>query len=209
MYAWISRWCRFGVVADADADADADLSRGALEQCTADGTPHWPEPGKKILCKVLSVYDGDTLRVAIYLGGGRGAFQFPVRLHGYDAPEIKGRDRSEPEKFWAKECQRMLAALVLGRLCYLVPRARTPNSGYATDKYGRILGTLYVNGPPPRLGALRVRTWDLESGQALDDALNVNSTMMRILPCTPYDGQGKKPVCDYAVWPRSRVQGIE
>lgn len=44
---------------------------------------------------VVSVYDGDTIRVDIDLGFGIWKKNEPIRLYGIDAPEIRGSERVE------------------------------------------------------------------------------------------------------------------
>lgn len=45
--------------------------------------------------QVVSIYDGDTIRVDIDLGFSQWSRNIPVRLAGLDAPEIRGVERIE------------------------------------------------------------------------------------------------------------------
>jgi endonuclease YncB( thermonuclease family) len=74
--------------------------------------------------KVVSVHDGDTLKV---LQNGQ---QTTIRLQGIDAPEIG-------QPFGSKSRDR-LAELTMGKM--VVIQADKP------DQYGRLLGTVEVNG---------------------------------------------------------------
>jgi len=87
--------------------------------------------------KVLSVYDGDTIRVEIdlgfgmkWVGDGRGV---QIRLSGIDAPEIKGSSRNLGllSRDWLRQ-------KINGREVIL----KTIKD--STEKYGRYLGIIYL-----------------------------------------------------------------
>lgn len=81
----------------------------------------------------VKVYDGDTLWVAAPLYPGV-TVRVCVRMLGYDAPEKRSKNAAEKEL--AQAARDHLAALVDGALL------RVESSGL--DKYGRLLGTLYI-----------------------------------------------------------------
>lgn len=131
-------------------------------------------------CKVVRVYDGDTVTVvwtqpqAIRVGRNTRVVQVPtyasVRLAGFDTPEIRTKDPRE--KADAIRCRDMMADLVLNQTMLM--------DVTGLDKYGRPLATL-------RAGPM--------TGRATRDALgerSVNEWAVATLPkCTPYDGKTK------------------
>ena len=61
----------------------------SLELASYETTPHLlPD---RVYGKVIDVYDADTVRLAVPVGDG--LYNFPVRLLGMDAPEIRPRGR--------------------------------------------------------------------------------------------------------------------
>jgi len=86
--------------------------------------------------EVIKVYDGDTITIASRLPySGSPLYRFSVRLHGIDAPEIKGKN--EDEKQAARVSQKALEDLVLHKNVTL--------QNISTEKYGRILADVYYN----------------------------------------------------------------
>ena len=51
------------------------------------------EPAYTYRAVVRSVYDGDTIRVDLDLGLDAWIHNQPLRLHGIDAPEVRGAER--------------------------------------------------------------------------------------------------------------------
>ena len=49
-------------------------------------------------CKVIKVYDGDTITIATRLPGNTCVYRFSVRLDGIDTPEIKSKNPREHER---------------------------------------------------------------------------------------------------------------
>jgi len=85
--------------------------------------------GQKLKCKVVSVYDGDTMRVVFPLNGKM--YKWNCRLLGIDTPELRTKDKHEKElALIAKE---NLIKLVLNKVIEI------HCSGW--DKYGRLLIT--------------------------------------------------------------------
>jgi len=86
--------------------------------------------------EVIKVYDGDTITIASRLPySGSPLYRFSVRLHGIDAPEIKGKN--EDEKQAARVSQKALEELILHKNVTL--------QNISTEKYGRILADVYYN----------------------------------------------------------------
>jgi micrococcal nuclease len=89
--------------------------------------------------KVHKVVDGDTIDVDIDLGFNVSFYQ-RVRLAGIDTPESRTRDLAEKEL--GLEVKKKLTAL-LANAGTVVIRTEKPDS---TEKYGRILGWLFIDG---------------------------------------------------------------
>ena len=89
--------------------------------------------------KVLRVVDGDTIDVDIDLGFDI-SFTSRVRLAGIDTPESRTTDKRE--KVLGLEVKQRLKEL-LSKSSSLVIKTEKPDS---TEKYGRILGWLFIDG---------------------------------------------------------------
>ena len=85
------------------------------------------------LCKVLSCYDGDTIRVAFKHHNSY--IQYSIRMLGYNTPEIRTKDQNEKEK--AILARDALRNKILNKYVYI--------EFGKFCKYGRILGTVYLN----------------------------------------------------------------
>ena len=85
---------------------------------------------------VVSIYDGDTIRVNIDLGFNIWLNNEPVRFLGINAPELKGseRDKGLKSKEWLE------SKIPPGTKILL----KTEKD--AQEKYGRYLGTIYLDG---------------------------------------------------------------
>jgi endonuclease YncB( thermonuclease family) len=120
-----------------------------------------------VYCKVIKVYDGDTITVAAKLPfRGSPLYRFSVRLASIDSPEIKGST--------AKECVSALKSrdaldnLIFGKIIEL------RNNG--KEKYGRLLADVYLN--VDNANDLHVNQWMLDNKLAIK-----------------YDGGKKQPFC--------------
>ncbi len=89
--------------------------------------------------KVTGVVDGDTIDVDIDLGFNI-AYSQRVRLAGIDTPESRTTDKKE--KALGLESKQRLKD-VLANASVVVIRTQKPDS---TEKYGRVLGWLFVDG---------------------------------------------------------------
>ena len=83
--------------------------------------------------KVIKVYDGDTIWVA--MKHFNMVFKIKVRLVGIDTPEIRTKDINEKEKGLA--ARDFLKSIIDNKIITL-------DCGNF-DKYGRLLGTVYYN----------------------------------------------------------------
>ena len=96
--------------------------------------------GKTKLCKVVSVYDGDTCNVVFDHNGVINRWN--VRMNGYDTPEMRpskklpNRDEIKQKAIQSRD---FLKSLIFNneQLVYL-------KCG-KFDKYGRLLGDIYIN----------------------------------------------------------------
>jgi len=81
--------------------------------------------------KVVKVYDGDTITIAVIIGDK--PYKFSTRLNGIDTPEIRGKTVSEKAK--ALEARNFLKGKIFGEMVQL------RNVDY--DKYGRLLADVF------------------------------------------------------------------
>lgn len=89
--------------------------------------------GKKIKAKVVSVYDGDTIKVIFPLKDT--FYKWNCRLTGIDTPEL--RTRNINEKNYGYEVRDILREKILNKIVYL-------ECG-DFDKYGRLLTEVFLN----------------------------------------------------------------
>lgn len=89
--------------------------------------------------KITSVVDGDTIDVDIDLGFNV-SFSQRVRLAGIDTPESRTKDKFE--KSLGLEAKEYLKTKLKDAELVVI-KTEKPDS---SEKYGRILGWLYVNG---------------------------------------------------------------
>jgi micrococcal nuclease len=89
--------------------------------------------------EVTKIVDGDTIDVVIDLGFDI-SFTTRVRLAGIDTPESRTKDLAE--KALGLESKAYLASILEGAE-NIVIKTEKINS---TEKFGRVLGWLYVNG---------------------------------------------------------------
>lgn len=84
--------------------------------------------------EIVKIYDGDTITVVLDLGM-KMYVQKTIRLYGIDTPEIRGEER--PEGLVSRE--------------WLVEKLNKAEDVYITThrdksgKYGRLLGSVYIN----------------------------------------------------------------
>jgi endonuclease YncB( thermonuclease family) len=81
--------------------------------------------------QVSRVIDGDTIEVK------KGAIKFSVRLVGIDAPE-ESHKKYEPGQPFSQQSTKHLAKIALNRPADV--------KSYGADRYGRVLGEVFVDG---------------------------------------------------------------
>lgn len=106
-----------------------------LDNLTLDNTPKFSFENEIHLCKVLDVYDGDTIKVAFKLINTDNYIYYSIRLLDIDTPEIRTKNKKEKEK--GLQARDYLRNLILHKNIILVCNK--------FGKYGRILGTIYFN----------------------------------------------------------------
>jgi micrococcal nuclease len=101
-------------------------------------------------CKVIKVYDGDTITVAAFLKGDPECYKFQVRLNGIDSPEMRGS--SENEKKHAIISRNALSDQILNQIITLDVKGN--------EKYGRLLADVLYNGK-------NMNEWMVQNGYAV------------------------------------------
>lgn len=104
-----------------------------LDNCRLDNTAELTFRGQKIRAKVLDVYDGDTVTLALLFHAR--PYQVKCRLAQINAPEIRTRDSAEKQA--GLSARDYLRLLILNQIV-------TVECG-DWDKYGRMLGTIYFH----------------------------------------------------------------
>ena len=86
--------------------------------------------------KVVSIYDGDTMRVDVDLGCGITILNKSVRLFGINTPEVRGEEREQGliVRDWLRTTMPEGTVFIL----------KTHKD--MTGKYGRLLGTIIHDG---------------------------------------------------------------
>jgi micrococcal nuclease len=84
-------------------------------------------------CKIIKVYDGDTVHVIFPFGGT--FFKKQMRLAGIDAPEL--RTKNLVEKKVAIDVRDWLCNKICDKIVWI--------KFDDWDKYGRLLGTIFLN----------------------------------------------------------------
>jgi micrococcal nuclease len=84
--------------------------------------------------KVVSVYDGDTIRVDLDLGFGIKLENQSIRLYGINAPEVRGESREE-----GIVTRDRLRGIILDK--YIIIKTHKDSKG----KYGRWIGTVFAD----------------------------------------------------------------
>jgi len=128
-------------------------------------------------CKVVKVYDGDSLTLAWPRTGpwDTKLCYANARLYGIDTPELRGTRGEEHER--AEACRDMLAGMALGQLFLFTTQGPT-----GLDKYGRPLIVLTAK-----------RGWTAPHVcDAVEPYESLNAWALKVLPgCVPYFGGTK------------------
>jgi micrococcal nuclease len=98
--------------------------------------------------EVISVYDGDTITVDVYLGFGISKRE-RLRLYNLDAPEVRGSERYEGLK--SRDALRK-------KILHKNIRIETLKND-KKGKYGRVIATIW-------LGDENINTWMIDNGYA-------------------------------------------
>ena len=103
-----------------------------------DSIPMLSFKGQRIYCKVVSVYDGDTIKVVFPIigSGSMKLYKWNCRINGVDTPEL--RTRNNLEKKLGYKVRDKLREKILGKVVYIVCDT--------FDKYGRLLVNIYIHG---------------------------------------------------------------
>lgn len=112
------------------------------------------------VARLIDVVDGDTIDVQIDLGFDV-SFSSRVRLNGIDTPESRTLDLREKKmglaaKEWLKHRLESAKKIVI--------KTEKPDS---SEKYGRILGTVFIDGEPLSLNDQLVKggyAWAYDGG---------------------------------------------
>ena len=94
--------------------------------------------GQRFNCKVVSVYDGDTIKVVfpIFGTGSMKLYKWNCRINGVDTPELRTRNALEKEHGYLVRDK--LREKILGKVVYVVCDT--------FDKYGRLLINVFIHG---------------------------------------------------------------
>ena len=111
-----------------------------LQACSKK-TPNFSLEGQMKLCKVVDVYDGDTCKVVFDMNGD--LYRWNVRMDGYDTPEIRPR-KTVPNRDIVKKAARESRDFFKSLVCKDPEQLVYILCG-GFDKYGRLLGKIYVN----------------------------------------------------------------
>jgi micrococcal nuclease len=87
-----------------------------------------------MLCKVVEVYDGDTVTLCFKFRGKY--FKKRCRLYGINAPEIRSKNIQEKEK--GRNSKNYVYSILQDKIVIFKCK------GY--DKYGRLLGDIFLDG---------------------------------------------------------------
>lgn len=90
-----------------------------------------PAPSIADQLRVVRVTDGNTIKAIV------DHMEIIVRLVGIDAPERSGK-KEEPGQPYSRKATKYLTSLILKKTITI--------KEYGTDRYGRILGLVFVNG---------------------------------------------------------------
>ena len=124
-------------------------SKNNINNATYENTPTFSFNRYKKNVKVLKVYDGDTIWIA--MNHFDMIFKIKVRLDGIDTPEIRTKDMDEKNR--AIIARDFLSNLINNKIITL-------ECGNF-DKYGRLLGTIY-------LGNINVNKLMVVNGHAVE-----------------------------------------
>lgn len=126
-----------------------------LQHCTRENTSEFTFENKEFICKCISVYDGDTITVA-FKPFGEKIYRYNIRLLGIDTPEIRTKNLSE--KAMGIKVRDILRKKILNKIISL-------KCG-KFDKYGRLLGEVYINDTNSKNNNKSINQWLIDEGMA-------------------------------------------
>lgn len=109
-----------------------------LANATLKSVPTFTFEGMECPCKVLDVYDGDTITVAFRYAGQ--LFKARCRMAGYDSPELRP-SRKDPNRDQIIAAAKRARDYLASRIKYKIVNVVFGKF----DKYGRPLITVYLN----------------------------------------------------------------
>ena len=115
-------------------DKHHDKLKKDLENCTTKNTNAFSFNEKEFLGKCISVYDGDTITIAIKPFETEEIYKYNIRLSGIDTPEIRTKNLDEKKK--GLEIRDLLREKILNK--FIIIKCGK------FDKYGRLLGDIYT-----------------------------------------------------------------
>lgn len=107
-----------------------------------------PQPTINVPCKVVDVYDGDTVTVRV-------TFDIRVRLLDCWAPEVKTKDKEEKAR--GIESRQRMKELAEGKQGLLVVPLSDADRLDDIFTFGRLLGRIYIEGNPQDVSSIMVR----------------------------------------------------
>jgi len=113
--------------------------------------------GKITKCKVVDVYDGDTVTIVFY--DNNRPIKDSFRMFGYDAPEIKPLKTTPNREIHisaAKRSKQELQNLTKDKILWV--------KFCSEEKYGRLMGYLYFDSPMNNSSAMSINNHMMEHG---------------------------------------------
>lgn len=119
-----------------------------LLECQTTKTAKFTLKGHKTYAKCVYVYDGDTVHVVFKMPGmgGDTCFKWVIRMNGIDTPEMKSKNIGEKKA--AIVARDYLRSLILDKVVIV-------DCG-DFDKYGRLLGEIYLEGNEKSLSQMMI-----------------------------------------------------
>ncbi len=116
-----------------------------LQSCSDDTVPFLDFHNTKFLAKVINCYDGDTIRLAFFIGPDY-IYKYNCRMNKYDSPEMKPIkpktvELGLAEKKMANLAKDYLSNLILNKIVYV----EVSEKGNGNDLYGRPLVNVFLN----------------------------------------------------------------
>lgn len=146
-----------------------------LKNCETSTIPFFSLDGIKTYCRLIDVYDGDTMTCIIPLFDN--LYKFSIRLIGIDTAEIK--TKNDQVKLSALDAKNRVISLTTNKIFDHNDQFKEYLKNnpiilwihcYKFDKYGRLLAEVYLN---------------------KNDELHISSILIQENLAVPYDGKTK------------------